>query len=328
MRATIAISAIVAFSVPARAEPDHACAVRVVRAPAEIRAEIERWLAGESSCNVALEVRVVPTEGGYYLLARDVHGRVRERVVPDGASAGVLVASWASDDQLGPDDPAPNIARPPELDGDDDDTPVSVAPSVISPPSLAIAARSAPSFVPTTTSKWLRVDVLDNIAGIAGTGFRADVDVWQRHGWSAGLAASIANGQQSTNSDYGPTPMSMRDIDALAYVAHTGNVLSWLHVRGALAAGARFTTVALPQITDDNGHPLGASGVRATVDASLLAGAELGHGWAFEVGVLVDAVPQMDHEVEVMFVTYTGPYDLYVDRTISVQLFGGLAHRL
>ena len=122
--------------------------------------------------------------------------------------------------------------------------------------------------------------------------------------------------------------MSTRDIDGLAYVARTGNVLGWLHVRGAIAAGARVSTAALQEVTDVNGNAIGATGVRPTVDASLLAGAELGHGWAVEVGVLAGAVPAMVREVEVKMVDYTGLYDLDFDRTISVQLFAGLAHRL
>lgn len=48
----------------------------------------------------SLEVRVVPTDGGYYLFARDDRGFTRDRLVPDGATAGALVASWMADDSI------------------------------------------------------------------------------------------------------------------------------------------------------------------------------------------------------------------------------------
>ena len=130
-------------------------------------------------------------------------------------------------------------------------------------------------------SKWLRIDVLDPIAGVAGSGLRAEVDVWQRHGWSVGLGASAAQGSQSLDTlEDGMAPVTMRDIDAVAYVARTANVLPWLHLRGALAAGARITTAMVPYFDDYDGQPSGPftrTNVRATADASLLAGAELGH---------------------------------------------------
>ncbi|HEY3805683.1 MAG TPA: hypothetical protein VGL61_23915 [Kofleriaceae bacterium] len=333
------ILASLVLAMPVHADP-HPCAVHVARAPAAIRAEIERWLAGESSCNVALEVRVVPTEGGYYLLARDVRGRVRERIVPDGASAGVLVASWASDDQLGADEPAPNVPRPAGIDGDDDDDTskgsddaraAAPAPPSSVVPSPAIVARAvvapvAPDMPP--PSKWLRIDVLDPIAGVAGSGLRAEVDVWQRHGWSVGLGASMAQGSQSLDTlEDGMDPVTMRDLDAVAYIARTANVLPWLHLRGALAAGARITTAMVPYIYDYNDQPSGPftrTNVRATADASLLAGAELGHGWALEVGVLLSAVTGMTDDLE----TPSGSYVLELDPALGVQFFGGLAHRL
>src|SRR4051812_33596116 len=76
------------------------CSVSIARAPDDVRAEIDHWVRAEPRCNASLEVRVVPTDGGYYLFARDNRGRVRERVVPDARSAGVLVASWVADDTI------------------------------------------------------------------------------------------------------------------------------------------------------------------------------------------------------------------------------------
>ena len=347
MRASVIVALLAIAAAPAHADPDHTCAVRIARAPAAIRAEIEHWLAGESSCNVALEVRVVATDGGYYLLARDIHGRVRERIVPDGASAGVLVASWASDDQLGADERLPNAQRPANIDGDDDDDDVTIsdddgsddgsASSAAAPtPTLAppgaspvIVARASPVPAPETASSlWLHVDVIDSVAGIAGSGLRADVDVWHRRGWSVGLAASIANGAAVIPSTFANelemSPLLFRDIDAVAYVARTTNVWNWLYVRGAVGAGTRFTSASVPIVTQ-NGDTV--TGVRATADASLLAGAELGHGWALELGLLLTATTPMTETLPSAITGYS-QYDLHLDAAVGLQASAGLAHTL
>ncbi len=99
MRATLALPLMFAtgsaVAQPAPAAPPpvppaaagSACAVAIVRAPDGVRETVEHWLANER-CTVPLQVRIVPTEGGLYLLATDDHGRVRERIVPDAQSAG------------------------------------------------------------------------------------------------------------------------------------------------------------------------------------------------------------------------------------------------
>ncbi len=104
MRLSIAAAVvIVGAASPARAQPQpRRCEVTIVRAPDEARAVIEGWVRAEPRCTTSLELRVVPTEGGLYLFARDDGGRIHERVVPDAQSAGVLVASWIADDRLTP----------------------------------------------------------------------------------------------------------------------------------------------------------------------------------------------------------------------------------
>src|SRR4051794_30817942 len=108
----IAALAIVTGSIgTALAEP---CAVNIVRAPDEVRPVVERWLAQESRCK-PLEVRIVATEDGLYILARDDRGRLHERVVPSPDAAGVLIASWAADDLIGSEPvvaPAPTSPTP------------------------------------------------------------------------------------------------------------------------------------------------------------------------------------------------------------------------
>ena len=331
MRA-LSLALVVALAAPLHADPAQACAVRVVRAPAEIRAEIERWLDGESSCNVPLEVRVVATEGGYYLLARDLHGRVRERIVPDGASAGVLVASWASDDQLGANEPVPNVPRPAGLDDDDDDAKVAADTPIVAPAASPVIAATTVVTPPQPPSKWLRFDALDTVSGTGGTGLRGEIDLWQRDGWAFGVAAAFAYSHPTTTYTFeiteGMTDFSDLDFDGLAYVAKTVDVRTGLHLRGAIAAGARVTRATVSGFeldALDNPVPLGTTMVRATAQASLLAAAELGYGWALDLGVLVTGATASHGEIVPM---HEPVNTLDLDAAIGMQLFVGLARRL
>src|ERR1041385_1493991 len=90
-----------------------ACEVAIVRAPPEVRRAIESWVHNEASCKIALDVRVIPTADGLYLLARESTGGVHERVVPDAQSAGVLVASWVADASLEAVPPPPRAVEAP-----------------------------------------------------------------------------------------------------------------------------------------------------------------------------------------------------------------------
>ncbi len=76
------------------------CEITIPHAPDDVRAEIETWVRAEQRCATSLEVRVVPTEGGFYLFARDGRGFTRQRIVPDARTAAALVASWMADDSI------------------------------------------------------------------------------------------------------------------------------------------------------------------------------------------------------------------------------------
>src|SRR5688572_6204068 len=82
----------------ASAHAQTACQVDLEHVPADVSEAITSWVSAEPRCAVALSVRVVPTDGGLYVVATDANGGVRERVVPDAETAAVLVASWAADD--------------------------------------------------------------------------------------------------------------------------------------------------------------------------------------------------------------------------------------
>src|SRR4051812_3641665 len=100
----VAVAALCARAVaqPVTQPEREPCKVTIALAPTDVREEIEAWVRAEPRCERELEVRVVPTDDGLYLTARDPGGHVRERIVPDAQSAAVLVVSWMADDSLGP----------------------------------------------------------------------------------------------------------------------------------------------------------------------------------------------------------------------------------
>lgn len=99
----IAAAALALLPRPAVAQPVRApspCEVDIVYAPDAVRAVVAQWVHAEPACRVALEARIIPTDGGFYLVVLDERGQVRERIVPDATSAAVLIASWAADDSI------------------------------------------------------------------------------------------------------------------------------------------------------------------------------------------------------------------------------------
>jgi hypothetical protein len=148
--------------------PRDRCSVTIVRAPERVRREVEKWVSAEPRCTRSLELRVVPTEGGLYLIARDDRGLIRERIVPDAQSVGVLVASWVADDapfQPATPRPAPERPATPPVpvdapaaedgedgedaeDGDDGEARPTPAPIPAPAPTAAPAPRAAPRPMP------------------------------------------------------------------------------------------------------------------------------------------------------------------------------------
>jgi hypothetical protein len=115
--APLATALAAAAAIPAALAPRAArgeappCQVTIAQAPADVREVIERWVRAEPRCAAALELRVIPTAGGYLLVGRAGTGQIFQRVVPDAQSAGVLVASWIADDGVA-DAAAPAGAPP------------------------------------------------------------------------------------------------------------------------------------------------------------------------------------------------------------------------
>jgi hypothetical protein len=122
------------------------CGIRLVRAPDDLRADVEARLAADASaCSGSLDVWLVPSAGGIYVQARDRGGRIRERQVPDAAVVATLLASWVEIDVAQPlwapaatdaSPAAPSATTVPQAPGA-----AFVAPTSTTPPSLAPMAR-------------------------------------------------------------------------------------------------------------------------------------------------------------------------------------------
>jgi hypothetical protein len=191
------------------------CAVTIVRAPDAVRREIERWIAQEPACRVALDVRVIPTDGGLYLLARDSAGLLHERLVPDAQAAGVLVASWVADDVLEVPSPPPSAVHAPELE------PVS-APE----PALV---RALPPPAPSEPTRW-GLGLMVFPGDVSGPRVQGALDVVHRGGLAAEL---ILAGAYSSYEKY----MAHRRIDsrALLGLSYTAGAGAWrVRLRGAV----------------------------------------------------------------------------------------------
>jgi hypothetical protein len=315
------ILSLLAVSAPAAAQPvtqPTTCQVTVSRAPDDVRDAIEAWVAAEPRCTSTLDVRVVPTDGGFYLFARDEAGRVRERVVPDAQSAGVLVASWVADDLIARH--VPETATPP--------APANAPPS---------APDRAPAFAPPgTTMPTPQVDAIVTPAKrnepygrwltIAGTfdkafdkgGLRAELDIKRYGRWTfgVGLARGGTTLSAMTVSTYGY--IDVNDTRALGTISHTTAFGRRLELRFALAAGFMHTD-AEGWIEDEE---IAASGVFPTADLSVMVNLRLFDNWALAVGAFAAANAQT-YKIE------TGRGLTTIDRGgLEHNWFAGFRHRL
>jgi hypothetical protein len=300
---------------PVAAQPvttPKACQVTIARAPDDVRAVVETWVKSEAQCSVALEVRIVPTDGGLYLLAQDEQGRVRERIVPDAQTAGVLVASWIADDNA----PAPPPPPP---------APAPSAPVVynesISPPGLApisLTATAAPT--PLRRSKWITLGGLVPMADGAGAGLRLEVDVWRRGRWMFGGALSGGSGEMTLQSSYGTGYISAEDYKFIGYVARPSQFGKW-QLRPSFGLGAMHTE-GLAYDGNSMFYPL--TGTFPTAEVSLLLSRDIGRSWAAYGGPLATFIAQE-------YTSYSAqePYAMQVARgNVDLVLFAGVRHRL
>jgi hypothetical protein len=309
-RTSLLVVSGLAIAAPASAEP---CDVTIARAPAELRAAIESALATESHCRVALELRAVSTEGGYYLLARDLHGRVRERIVPDLASATVLVASWAADDELDEPGRAPIVAPAASAPVNEPIDGAPPAPSSRRAPFLGVYGTTGPS----------------------GYGVRGEVDVFRRSHWSLGVAlAERHDGAvvQSQNSDVFMTELLTTNIDLVGYASYERDLSDAWHVRATLGAGAEIVegSVTPPYLGLYSTGELQSTATGTTTiplaDASISIDADVGRGFSLVLGVIFDAyvtTPEL-----LVKDSMQDAAAVPLDGTVWWSLFGGLRYEL
>lgn len=300
------------------------CGVTFVRAPDDVRYVIEQWLRAEPRCSSSIELRVVPTDGGFYLLAQRPDGRIHERFVPDAQSAGVLVASWVADDWTAPDRPALAPEPPPVI---------PVVQTVSDEP------RGAPGAVGVIavarprahhSGKWLSLGavVMPN-PDEGGGGFRGEADLMTLGSWKLGGVISYTESNynlamSSGNWDFGY--LTADDLKVMATLSRSWTWGRW-ELRGGLGIGAVYTDAHVDgrvstAFSDPNGgYQSGSSETtKAAVEISGLVTRRLGTSWGIGLGPVITLG---DPEV-----SSTGVSE-YVERTVpNVMVFGGLRYEL
>jgi hypothetical protein len=261
----------------------HPCTVTIVRAPDDVRREIEDWVHREVACRISLDVRVIPTDGGLYLLARESTGKLHERLVPDGQAAGVLVASWVANDSLEPLPPPPPAAPVPVL--------IPAAPFM---PPTELILRGAPGACttlacrgPRRSASWgLGVTVLptDN----SGARVRLDFDVVRTGGFAAGLVLAGASGRGDSMSYYYDVTYGARSnrVDGRALGA-----MSWTLSHSAWSARAQAAVGAVwSHIFKDEGAGIYARNwAGMALEASILVGYHVSEEWSVGVAPVLTA---------------------------------------
>jgi hypothetical protein len=302
-----------------------ACDVKIVRAPDDVRAVIESWVKAEPRCAIALEVRVVPTQGGLYLLVRDEHGRERERVVPDAQSAGVLVASWAADDSIIPDQapaPAPRFGpdlppapEPPQAEV------VAPAPARVAaapgltPPASTPVGVTATAAAPPPPTRWLTIGAMGGFSEADQVGVRAEYDLRTRGNWVFAVGASLQHVENELYDGYDWGNVETTDLRSVASIAWTKHRGRW-QLRLGAGAGLMFSS-AKGSFAND---PIQASGVSPTLEVSALIARELTARWALAAGLVVTATQQE-------YVIPTSDSMIVLSRGSETNGFAGLRRR-
>ena len=333
MKHALALAVVLAASTAA-AQSRPQCAVTIARAPDDVRAVIEQWVQAEPNCNVKLEIRIVPTEGGLYLLARDEHGRLRERLVPDAQSAGVLVASWVAADSTAatPYDAPPAIAPQQPMPQGGPGVAPSPMPPVAPAPAVAPAPMGtegafAPGAAPVVAARaekprWLSLGAMAAMSGTGGGGVRGEWDLKNR-GWATlGIAASVSqSGVDYYTADYyGYGTIQMIDTKALGYLALGSSWGKW-HLRSSIGLGAVFTRA----MTETSNGSQEAAGLFPTGELTLSIGRDITQSWALSAGPVVSIYAQ-EMNIDSMGPDYYSSSTLM--RGIDAMMFFSLRHRL
>jgi hypothetical protein len=307
------------FAAPALAQPAaQTCDVRIVRAPDAVRTAVQTWLDGEH-CNISLEVRIIPTDGGLYLLSRDPLGRVHERVVPDAQAAGMLIASWAADDGIAPPVIAPPAPAP---------APVEPEPELrIAPPSSTTVHKRMHHATPTRRrTRWAS---LDAGGGLRGGGVRTSVDIFTYGNWLFGATSALTTNRlplggypyitMANGGELYLPSINILDARVLATAGRNVDLGDTWHARATIGLGVGVTSVTGDGM-DDNNAPAHVStqGIVLDQSASVSFAHDLGNEWGLEAGV---DVSYFDEHI------YLEAQQLNRNQ-FELLVFGGLRHQL
>jgi hypothetical protein len=296
-----------------------------------VRAVVERWLRDEPRC-VALEVRIIPTDGKLYVLARDDRGRVHERVVPDATNAAVLIVSWAADDTIVP--PAPTAQDTGPVEATPAREPAAAPPArvasvglprdavsrPIEPPGIARPITPHPGVVP-SYPRWIGAGGLLQVAEIGANtgseayGGRADVDVWTLGSsgqWVVGAGAGFVRAARSGYSTDGrPVAMQAVEASAVARLGLAGRSGRW-EVAPSIALGYLYTYAEV--LTGQSSSPF--SGFSAIGQAGLTVSFRISTQLAITTGAIATAYTQQ----------FADPgFDLHdLTRPGDIMMLGGL----
>ena len=261
---------------------------------------------------MALEVRVIPTDRGLYVLARDDRGRSHERVVPDATSAGVLITSWAADDSVAPLPPPPPVAIAPVP------PPVAAAPAPIAalPRRVATAAAVETSepvglgarAAATSPTHWIG---LSGVVGIGTSterditsegGARLDVTVGALGRWTLGVAATHTSGYHHARySYYDGSSAQLIDTSAVVHVGYSIGP-DWLRLVPSVGVGWAYTRQHSSGLVET---------ISAVAEASVLAVLRIDHRVELTAGPLATAYSHRDIDPDIR-------------RGIDVAMTGGL----
>lgn len=315
MRALVSITLVGTAAGAASAQavpvlPPQPCSVNIARAPDDVRAVIEMWVRAEHKCTNTVEVRVVPTEGGLYLFARDPQGFVRERIVPDAQSAGVLVASWIADDSFAPiviatPQPPPAMAEPtldellvlPRAPGQ-----FGIAPGIRA---KADVRRERPPIPIGVTA--------GAFTGEGHRGGRVDLELGLKRR-SRGLAGAVVTASLGVAESWFHDSSASSFASINASEVRIGAGLGWiwstrtwkLHARAGLVGRLLIATDGLMSIdgqpwSDLSEHQRGPGAVYGG-EASLLVSRRLGEHWGVFAGPILekefahDALPEVSYD--------------------------------
>jgi hypothetical protein len=288
------------------------CNVNIVRAPDPVRQTIERWLANEH-CTLALQVRIIPTEGGLYVLATDDHGRVRERIVPDAQSAGVLIASWAADDGLGGAAPPPGIAdaggppvAPPAPPAASYGPPTGYGPAYGGgnayggpPPSFNSMSFRAPGQyapndeLPPPAEVEHPKKLLSLAAGFGANssgGLRLELELWNHSNWIIGASAGITGSTMSVTDYSGSGSYYDANVTDFTLAVTLGRIARWgdWYLRGNAGVGLMISSLTLDAYNYQTYMNTTGSGSESSpyIEAGLFLGHSIGSTkqWEIEAG--------------------------------------------